>query len=281
MKTATLASVVFLSTLSQTPAYAQDISVGVGIGSRDISALEGTVEEYLDKRGYGEQLPGLDDAIDFDGTTIPYILLTGMYTPRKPILPMGTTEHLVELDWTSSLFGVEKDEQTLDLKYEGLDLGEGDVSWSYKINTYLSLGAGTHYTPLIIHHGKSNIRLGFILQGGISYVNGVANLGLSLANNKLYEAMDPVMVEESYGIAEHSTVNAKFSGLGYFFHPTAAFSVDLGKRLTLEMDWGYRPEYIPVDVTETVTSADTTVEKTRGNLNLSGKTTNLKVEYHF
>ena len=281
MKIATLSTVVFLSTLPHTRAYAQDLAVGLGTGSRDISALEGSVEEYLEKRAYSQQIPGLNDAINFEGMRIPYVLLTAVYRLRKPLLPIGTTEHLVELDWTSSLFGVKTDHSKLEINYAGVDLGNVDTYWSYKIDTYLSLGLGTHYTPLTLHYEGIKLRGGFILQGGFSYVNGSASLELSLTNNEVYRKLDPDMVADSFGIAENSIIDARFYGLGYFFQPTVTISLDIEERVTLETNWGYRAESIPVDVTETQTSIDTTIRKAKGVLDLSGETVSFRIEYHF
>lgn len=261
-------------------AQAQEWSFGAGIGRRNIEEVEENIQNYIQKRKYTKEVSGLEETIHIDGTKIPYFFLDLSYVPKNPLMPRGTMEHQIQLDWISSFFTEEKDEETISLQYQGQDFGEAQGEWKYKINWYTSIMYGPEYTPLESRKGKMSVKGSFTLRGGLSYIDADVSLGLSLKENIFYTAMDPQFIAKELGIAEQTTLTAHVFGVGYFFHPECTPSIQLG-RVEIQGHFGYRAEIIPVTVEEKLKSARVTKEKAKGKLDLSGETLSLEVKYHF
>jgi len=272
---------VLLSILSYgSYAQAQEWDLGLGIGNRALEEVEDGIQSYVQRRGYTEKISGLEETIDVDGVQVPYLFLNIGYVPRKPRMPVGTMVHQLQLDWMSSFFTEEKDEETISLSYQGQDFGDAEGEWKYKINWYTSLMYGPKYTPLFSRKGNTRISGSFALRGGLSYIDADVFLSLSLKENVFYMAMDPQVLEQEFGIAEETKMTAHVSGFGYFFHPEFTPSIQIG-RIELEGHFGYRAELIHVRIEEKLESVDVQKEKAQGKLDLSGETIGIEIKYHF
>ncbi len=275
---------VFLSMLVYSPSLqAQEISVAVGVAKRNLATVEESVGEYIQERGYTEEVTGLEESIQLDGIRVPYFFLEIGYAPRRTLMPEGTIEHQIEMDWISSFLGEDTDAGIVNLSYNGMEIGNAYGIWTYKINSYTSLTYGVEYIPLNIPLSIREdlfFKGAFALRGGISYINADVNMNLSLADNKFYSLMDPSFAKEELGIAEETTLEAEIHGFGRFIHPV--FTPSLQKdNFEMQLQIGVRKEIIPITIDEHLESIHVKKEKGEGELNLSGKTVGIEVKYHF
>ncbi len=275
------AGVSLLSFLLPSVSQAADVTPSIGIGKRDISAIEPSIEKYLDQRGYTEQVPDINDSVDLEGYWLPFFTADLQITRRRPLLfPRDRLVYSVDISYTSSLFGEEEDSENVPIVYEGTDIGDAKISWEYTLPFYGSLGGSVAYAPLSLQW--KFVRLSAAVTGGagVSYTHVNADLTFNITDNVFYEVMGQQMIAEEFGIAPITKVNADAKGFGGYGVVGINPSVSIW-RVEVQGELGYRWEGIRAHVVETTKSLDETVTQTDTSLNASGMTMQASIGFRF
>lgn len=260
---------LFSYSTPQTFASSAGSQLALGIGTRDISAAEQGIEDYLKKRGYNE-IPGIEKSVDLEGYTIPFVYTQISISPRRhPFLFHDHSLFYFQTEFmSSSFFGEEKDGYKIPLDYEGVDLGDADVDWEYSVPLYTSFALGTQYAPFALSWKDFVLEPGVSFHGGFSSLIARVDLGVDLRNT-LLEDLDEDILAENYRVSLQNTIHSDIHGWGMFVEPKVVVPF-FYRRFFLQGGFGYRFERIHISVKEKQDFGIEQVETYKGNATFSG-----------
>tara|TARA_Y100000310_G_scaffold342172_1_gene444128 strand:+ start:190 stop:1077 length:888 start_codon:yes stop_codon:yes gene_type:complete len=228
--------------------------VGLGIGTRPLAKVESGIETYMNDYGYTERYGDMDEHVDLEGYSIPYLdLSVCKYVKGQQFLNKDRLELKLDATVTSSyIFEDQIERNSFPVEHRAFrdyDLGEIDMEWETKLRVYSSLGMGGFYSPMSFKAQRFVFGSGAGLQAGVSYFNAQVVVHLEYDPGKdvvnwigrfgLITVRD--LFEEYSGIAWEEDLSFTMNGYGLYAQPGVQFVIGV-EPVFIELKGGYRVE---------------------------------------